>query len=1072
MPTRHNPTRRAARAALQEQYHVEQTRRERAAKSRDDGTALDATAEPFDLPAVELREDPRVPDDTVTVLSLYGGTLRSLSQVKNIDRFTNLASLCVHGCRLTRMDVMPALRACRGSLTELNLSSNRIAKLEGFPHMPALKVLDLTNNALESLGGIDEGAPVLISLVVARNKLKTLHALGVPRADTQPWALENLDVRDNFLRTFADVAAGLGAVTSLKTLRVTGDDTGSSAQSKSKSQPNPIVKNKAFRQAVASIAPWIDELDSSPLSRTGVDLAEGSAVLDEQGAFEKSAEEQIAEEKLRESMERGSKRERQKRRTKEPEKKIDDDTDTYSESSEVFEKVSRVSRDTKPAQPAQTPKIDLALARYKTKREKEKAVEKNKTVEQKEDPAVIDHEMRLRRIERNLVTAAANANRASVESTGGSIDVNDSTDSLQRLKQQVEQMERAKRAASASPTGREETPQQPENVSKKNSNKTRRIDKVVPPSGPPKKDESKKTDDSTSDDKPPWQKPDLKPTRGPAPTTPERRAKEAPSSWADMTEQDAGDDETNENIDSSTLSTSAVSTLQRALEESKRASAAAAEKHELEKKSLSEDHAKFVAAMNVALLEANQVRDAILLLATEEGVDTSGEHSANDLAGLFRDALREKDLNDDAREAAAAATAELVEVREDFNSSFNSMRTQHSQELAQKEDAVAMALVARDAAVADATAALENAEASTAKLAAVENEFRAALEEAASNEERLTAEVDEFTRVAREALRGKSEAERLAEELAEVCEQQRSALEEMARDSRRADRAEADCAAARADCGEMTTRLRNAEKRAAASKAAETAALQAFEAVKDEKVAAHSALAEIKGVREQLQLALDNGRVKDAMLQSQAELVISLKAEAQRARESSAGAVKAAAEQERAAEQRARRAEDDVRREGGAVERLERALEEARVEKESCESENAELRRAIAERDATLGYVGAEVESVKTMFGTREDELRTERDELALLVQERDEFEANVRNDANKDKEEAARTMAEATEQLALAAAKLEQADVESSKARETVRRVEGEMRSLLQEVAQQRRKTRELGSALQSMYA
>ena len=1050
---------------------MEQTRRERAAKSRDDGTALDATAEPFDLPAVELREDPRVPDDTVTVLSLYGGTLRSLSQVKNIDRFTNLASLCVHGCRLTRMDVMPALRACRGSLTELNLSSNRIAKLEGFPHMPALKVLDLTNNALESLGGIDEGAPVLISLVVARNKLKTLHALGVPRADTQPWALENLDVRDNFLRTFADVAAGLGAVTSLKTLRVTGDDTGSSAQSKSKSQPNPIVKNKAFRQAVASIAPWIDELDSSPLSRTGVDLAEGSAVLDEQGAFEKSAEEQIAEEKLRESMERGSKRERQKRRTKEPEK-IDDDTDTYSESSEVFEKVSRVSRDTKPAQPAQTPKIDLALARYKTKREKEKAVEKNKTVEQKEDPAVIDHEMRLRRIERNLVTAAANANRASVESTGGSIDVNDSTDSLQRLKQQVEQMERAKRAASASPTGREETPQQPENVSKKNSNKTRRIDKVVPPSGPPKKDESKKTDDSTSDDKPPWQKPDLKPTRGPAPTTPERRAKEAPSSWADMTEQDAGDDETNENIDSSTLSTSAVSTLQRALQESKRASAAAAEKHELEKKSLSEDHAKFVAAMNVALLEANQVRDAILLLATEEGVDTSGEHSANDLAGLFRDALREKDLNDDAREAAAAATAELVEVREDFNSSFNSMRTQHSQELAQKEDAVAMALVARDAAVADATAALENAEASTAKLAAVENEFRAALEEAASNEERLTAEVDEFTRVAREALRGKSEAERLAEELAEVCEQQRSALEEMARDSRRADRAEADCAAARADCGEMTTRLRNAEKRAAASKAAETAALQAFEAVKDEKVAAHSALAEIKGVREQLQLALDNGRVKDAMLQSQAELVISLKAEAQRARESSAGAVKAAAEQERAAEQRARRAEDDVRREGGAVERLERALEEARVEKESCESENAELRRAIAERDATLGYVGAEVESVKTMFGTREDELRTERDELALLVQERDEFEANVRNDANKDKEEAARTMAEATEQLALAAAKLEQADVESSKARETVRRVEGEMRSLLQEVAQQRRKTRELGSALQSMYA
>ena len=126
----------------------------------------------------------------------------------------------------------------------------------------------------------------------------------------------------------------------------------------------------------------------------------------------------------------------------------------------------------------------------------------------------------------------------------------------------------------------------------------------------------------------------------------------------------------------------------------------------------------------------------------------------------------------------------------------------------------------------------------------------------------------------------------------------------------------------------------------------------------------------------------------------------------------------------------------------------------------------------MAERDATLGYVGAEVESVKTMFATREDDLRRERDELAALVAERDEHEAAVRNEANAAREEAARAKAEAAEALADLAEKREAVDRVEAEAKETVRRVEGEMRALLAEVAAQRRKTRELGSALQSMYA
>ena len=244
---------------------MEQTRRERAAKSRNEAQTLDATAEPFDLPSVDLREDPDVPDETVTALSLYGGSLRSLAQIKRVERFANLASLSVHGCRLTRMDVDPALRACRASLRELNLSSNRIARLEGFPALPELRVLDLTNNRLESLAGIDEGAPALTRLVVSRNALRTLHALGVPRADAKPWTLEHLDARGNALKSFADIAAGLGAVTSLKTLRLADEETAEAAGTRENG--NPVTKSRAYRQAIAALAPWIEELDARALAR-------------------------------------------------------------------------------------------------------------------------------------------------------------------------------------------------------------------------------------------------------------------------------------------------------------------------------------------------------------------------------------------------------------------------------------------------------------------------------------------------------------------------------------------------------------------------------------------------------------------------------------------------------------------------------------------------------------------------------------------------------------------------------------------------------------------------------------
>ena len=181
--------------------------------------------------------------------------------------------------------------------------------------------------------------------------------------------------------------------------------------------------------------------------------------------------------------------------------------------------------------------------------------------------------------------------------------------------------------------------------------------------------------------------------------------------------------------------------------------------------------------------------------------------------------------------------------------------------------------------------------------------------------------------------------------------------------------------------------------------------------------------------------------------------------------------MKAAADAERAADAKSRRLEDDLRRESAAVDRLEKALEETREAKAAAEEAAAEARREAEERDGMLGYVGAEVESVKAMFASREEALKKERDELAALVAERDEVEAAARNAANAAKEEAARAKAEAAEGGGDGARQGAGGGRARGGGEGERAAIEGEMRALLSEVAQQKRKTRELGNVLQTLY-
>ena len=486
------------------------------------------------------------------------------------------------------------------------------------------------------------------------------------------------------------------------------------------------------------------------------------------------------------------------------------------------------------------------------------------------------------------------------------------------------------------------------------------------------------------------------------------------------------------------------------------------ERHALETQRLRDDHAKLVDASTRAAKEAAEARDAALKSLAEHP-------AAVDAAELDR-VNAERDA---AKEAAKELEATLREVREEAAANLDALRAMHARECQLWDENLVAAnnltrKVVQD--LADSKTARDALESEVRRVnervKAVEDEFRWALKESEEDKTRLTAEVEEMTRVARAALDGKRDAETLAEELAEVCEQQRVAIEDMARDRRRAERAEADAAAARADVGEMQVRIREAEKRAAAAVAAERAATKSLDLVKDQKAQSIAAIAEVDGVRKQLELAHDNVRIKDAMLESQAELIKSLKDENARNKEATSGAVAAAANAERAAASRAKSTEDDLRQlkkdltgADAAIERLEKALEEVTARRDSAEDAAADARREIAERDQMLAYVSSEVESVKSMFAQREDGLRRERDDALARLAERDDADDELKAEARAAREEAAAARAARLRRRRRRSAGREHRRARAA-ATEKVRRVEAEMRALLQEVAQHKRQS------------
>ena len=698
--------------------------------------------------------------------------------------------------------------------------------------------------------------------------------------------------------------------------------------------------------------------------------------------------------------------------------------------------------------------------RKKAKKRDRKERERRRAEADEADAAVVDHELRLRRIERDLLRAASAQRNADRVREGISTQTSVS-------------LSRGALAAHAKPQTKQEQ-LEAEVASLKSQ-----VDALLKA---PREHASGKGEPH----KPDWQAPGRRAT---IPTTPPpvKGGARDSQSWAERDDGPMGSP-LDDDVDVTTqgeqdnypgtpsaltpsaspmkrLATAAdrEADLARKLAAARAEVTAERERHALETQRLKDDHARFVDASNVAVKDAIEARDV-----AQKSLST---HPASIEAGEFSAVNAERD-------GAVAAASELErtlhEVREEAASNLDALREMHARECELRDDNLiaannltrktvqdlASATMARDALQVEVTRV-------NTRVHAVEDEFRWALKESEEDKGRLTAEVEEMTRVARAALDGKKDAEVLAEELAEVCEQQRVAIEDMARDRRRAERAEADAAAARADVGEMQVRIRDCEKRTANAVAAERSSSKALDLVKDQKAQSLAAIAEIDGVRKQLELAHDNVRVKDAMLESQAELIKSLKEETKRNRDASGGAVKAAADAERLAVSRCNSLEDELRHvkkdlagADAAIERLEKALEEVSAKRNAAEDAAADARKEIAERDQMLAYVSSEVESVKSMFAQREDGLRRERDDALAQLAERDEHDDELKAEARSAREDAAAARADAAEMAAAAEARVASIDARERAASDKVRRVESEMRALLQEVAQHKRQS------------
>jgi hypothetical protein len=186
--------------------------------------------------------------NSITLLNFHGNRLtgtRSFPRMPNL-RCINLSSNHIVSCDMRELP-------CFASLTSLDLSSNRIARIDDLPFLPGLENLYLSFNFIENLNSINENCPNIQKLDVRGNKLKA------------PVAFLPLQ--------------GCGSLTNLLLA--------------SKESPNPICENVAkipFFPKLFELIPNLATLDSKSVVEWNIIIANSNNLMVETPKFDKLLE--------------------------------------------------------------------------------------------------------------------------------------------------------------------------------------------------------------------------------------------------------------------------------------------------------------------------------------------------------------------------------------------------------------------------------------------------------------------------------------------------------------------------------------------------------------------------------------------------------------------------------------------------------------------------------------------------------------------------------------------------------------------------------------------------------------
>lgn len=202
--------------------------------------------DPFGMTAARVREACVASGGFVTDRlneTLFLGH-KGFQRVAGLETFTGARSVFLNDNSLTDLSGLSPVSA---QLLCLFAQGNALTDLATLPALPEVKAINLANNGLASLEGLDQKCPRLAQLDLSRNRLTSAGELGPLRGLAH---LQTLTLTGNEVSGLEELLALLSSLPCLTTVHLQG---------------NPVVQEDKYRKRVISAVAGLVYLDERPV---------------------------------------------------------------------------------------------------------------------------------------------------------------------------------------------------------------------------------------------------------------------------------------------------------------------------------------------------------------------------------------------------------------------------------------------------------------------------------------------------------------------------------------------------------------------------------------------------------------------------------------------------------------------------------------------------------------------------------------------------------------------------------------------------------------------------------------